>query len=208
MELKSFMKWRMRRRLSIIRAILKSSLFIGVIIVAAAAVSIICSNVHLFTVAAANWNDMFLSAMAPNRPKYDELPPICRDILIQYSDHINKLGYSLLELFSDALGLEPNQLKNIGCGDGYFIMGHYYPPCPEPELAIGANSHTDAGFLTILLQDLLGGLQVLHENNWVNVAPVLGAFVVNVADLLQLVSNDKLKSINHRVLAQKAGPRI
>ncbi|KAK9724361.1 hypothetical protein RND81_05G067300 [Saponaria officinalis] len=51
-------------------------------------------------------------------------------------------------------------------------------------------------------------LQVLHDNQWVDIEPTPGAFVVNIGDLLQMVSNDKLKSVNHRVTANSVGPRV
>ncbi|KAA8527751.1 hypothetical protein F0562_035380 [Nyssa sinensis] len=79
---------------------------------------------------------------------------------------------------------------------------------PEPELTMGSSKHSDPDFLTILLQDHIGGLQVLHQNQWVNVPPVPGALVVNIGDLLQLISNEKFKSVEHRVLANHVGPRV
>ncbi|CAF2113430.1 unnamed protein product [Brassica napus] len=55
----------------------------------------------------------------------------------------------------------------------------------------------------------IGGLQVLHGQYWVDVPPVPGAFVVNIGDLLQLISNDKFISVEHRVVANGAAqPRI
>jgi isopenicillin N synthase-like dioxygenase len=96
-----------------------------------------------------------------------------------------KLGILLLELLSEALGLNPNHLNDIDCSEGLALVCHYYPACPQPELTIGASKHADNAFLVVLLQDHTGGLQVLHQDKWVDVPPVPGALVVNIGDLLQ-----------------------
>ena len=108
------------------------------------------------------------------------------DALFEYAEQVKNLGSTLFELLSEALGLKPSYLTDIECNQGQIILCHYYPPCPQPELAIGTSRHSDSGFLTILLQDEIGGLQILHEDQWVDVTPTPGAFIVNIGDLLQV----------------------
>nr|XP_043628534.1 1-aminocyclopropane-1-carboxylate oxidase homolog 1-like [Erigeron canadensis] len=166
------------------------------------------TNFDLFTAPVANWRDTFYVTMAPNPPHPDELPLSCRDILMEYSSQMMKLGSCVFELTSEALGLDRDHLSNMGLTEGVAVLGHYYPSCPQPELAIGTSTHSDSGFITILLQDHIGGLQALHENQWTDVPYIPGALIVHAGDLLQLITNDKFLSVEHRVLAKKAGPRI
>ncbi|WJX76199.1 hypothetical protein P8452_59642 [Trifolium repens] len=127
---------------------------------------------------AANWRDTFGLTVAPDGFKPEELPPICRDIVIEYSQKITDLGFTIFELLSEALGLDPSYLKELNCAEGLYI------------------------------QDQLGGLQILHDDKWVNVPPVHGALVVNIGDLLQLITNDRFVSVYHRVLSHNIGPRM
>ncbi|KAJ0945843.1 putative deacetoxyvindoline 4-hydroxylase [Helianthus annuus] len=194
------------------------------------------SNFDLYAAPVTNWRDTFYCTMAPNPPQPHELPPPCRDILLEYSKQVMKLGVCLLELMSEGLGLDRNHLLDIGCADGLGVLGHYYPSCPQPELTIGTREHNDNDFITILLQDHIGGLRVFYQDRWIDVPPIPGALVVNAGDLLQaslspstlslslsisnthrvtcfnivllLITNDKFVSSQHKVVANKVGPRV
>ncbi|GJY67390.1 RNA-directed DNA polymerase, eukaryota [Tanacetum coccineum] len=103
-----------------------------------------------------------------------------------------------------------DKLKEWSCLEGRINISHYYPQCPQPELTLGLTSHTDPCVLTVLVQNEIGGLlQVKCGEQWVEVEPVPGAIVVNIGDLLQMMSNDIYKSVEHRVLANNVeGARV
>ncbi|GJM90589.1 hypothetical protein PR202_ga06888 [Eleusine coracana subsp. coracana] len=167
------------------------------------------SNYDLFWAPAASWRDTLFLDMSPTPPSPEEIPPACRDIVFEYTRQVQSLCSALLGLLSEAMGLHSGYLdRDAGCLDGLSVAAHYYPPCPEPHLTLGAVKHTDATFLTVLLQDGVGGLQARVEDSWVDVPPVPGALIVNVGDFLQVMSNDGFRSVEHRVVAASDGPRV
>ncbi|TKW04509.1 hypothetical protein SEVIR_7G114500v4 [Setaria viridis] len=169
------------------------------------------SNFDLFQSAAANWRDTLFCDLAPDPPLPEELPEVLRNVIMEYGDAVMKLGLRVSELLSESLGLSSGHLREMGCMESLHAVCQYYPPCPEPHLTFGIKSHTDPAFFTVLLQDgSTGGLQVLvdrgggHRRTWVDVPPLPGSLTVNIGDLLQLVSNDRFRSVEHRVPAIKS----
>ena len=86
-----------------------------------------------------------------------------------------------------ALRMEVNEMKELFEDGSQAMRMNYYPPCPQPELAIGLNPHSDATGPTILLQvNETEGLQIRKDGMWAPVKPLPNAFVVNIGDMLEV----------------------
>ncbi|GFS44721.1 2-oxoglutarate (2OG) and Fe(II)-dependent oxygenase superfamily protein [Actinidia rufa] len=109
-----------------------------------------------------------------------------REIIVEYSAHMKALAQMLLSLMSESLGLPSSRIEEV-VGEFYQnITVSYYPPCPQPELTLGLQAHSDMGAITLLIQDDVGGLQVLKDGEWINVHPFSDAIVVILADQTEI----------------------
>ncbi|KAL3536088.1 hypothetical protein ACH5RR_004549 [Cinchona calisaya] len=159
------------------------------------------SNNDLYRSEAACWHDSLQMWMSPQPPKADDIPEICRRQVVEWDAHATKVAENVMELLSLGLGLEAGKFKTLTFCDSRALVGHIYPPCPQPDLTMGITSHTDPGIITVLLQNQVQGLQVKHGDQWVDVKPLPGGLIINIGDFLQIVSNGEYKSVQHRVLA-------
>ncbi|KAL2658766.1 hypothetical protein AAZV13_03G044800 [Glycine max] len=163
-----------------------------------------------------DWSDYFFLHYMPcslrDQAKWPALPTSLRSIISEYGEQIVKLGGRILEIMSINLGLREDFLLNAFGGEndlGACLRVNFYPKCPQPDLTLGLSSHSDPGGMTILLPDEnVSGLQVRRGEDWVTVKPVPNAFIINMGDQIQVLSNATYKSIEHRVIVNSDKDRV
>jgi len=139
---------------------------------------------------------------------------VSSDIIEEYKKEMQKLARRLTWLMLGSLGIAKKDLKWAG-STGESKKGsaalqlNYYPACPDPDQAMGLAAHTDSTLLTILYQSNTSGLQVLKEGiGWITVPPIPGGLVVNVGDLLHILSNGLYPSVLHRAVVNRTKHRL
>ncbi|CAM8963598.1 unnamed protein product [Rhodiola kirilowii] len=163
-----------------------------------------------------DWSDYYFLHYHPvclkNPNKWPALPLSCRDSIDEYASEVVKLCKKLMRILSVSIGLEKNRLQEaFGGEEGYgaSLRVNFYPKCPEPHLTLGLSPHSDPGGMTLLLPDQhIAGLQVCKDGKWVTVKPAPHAFIVNIGDQIQVLSNAIYKSVEHRVIVNSDKERV
>lgn len=116
--------------------------------------------------------------------------------------HFEKSGTALLQAIALYLELNEHYFDNhIEKGNSILRCIHYPPITSEPKSAIRAEQHEDINLITLLVGASADGLQILtKQKEWVNVTSLPEQIVVNVGDMLQRLTNNRLKSTTHRVV--------
>ena len=136
-----------------------------------------------------------------------------KDLIEDYFDACEQLARRLLEAISSNLGMPPEHLnRGFGPSHSSFLRLNYYPTNPNVALSengnLGVNQHTDAGALTLLLQDDQRGLEVFHRDRWNLIEPHADALVINIGDIIQVWSNDHYRAALHRATTNASNPRF
>lgn len=114
-------------------------------------------------------------------------------------------------MLSLGLGLEEGRLeKEVGGLEELLLQMkiNYYPKCPQPELALGVEAHTDVSALTFILHNMVPGLQLFYKDKWVTAKCVPNSIILHIGDTIEILSNGEYKSILHRGLVNKEKVRI
>ncbi|GAA1313450.1 isopenicillin N synthase family dioxygenase [Pseudonocardia xinjiangensis] len=133
--------------------------------------------------------------------------PDLRERVLTWQDEALRVTREVLRALSVALGQDEAYF------DAWFddesslhVKIVHYPGRPTPADDQGVGAHKDYGYLTLLQQDEVGGLQVLAPGGgWIDAAPMPGAFVVNIGEMLEIATQGYLTATRHRVLSPAAG---
>ncbi|CAL2242202.1 unnamed protein product [Prunus armeniaca] len=169
------------------------------------------TSFNVKTEAVSSWRDYLRLHCYPLEDYMHEWPsnpPSFREDVAEYCRNVKGLAERLLEAISESLGLEKDYLNRALGKHGQHMAINYYPPCPQPELTYGLPGHADPNVVTLLLQDDVAGLQVFDKGRWVAVKPMPHTFIVNIGDQMQVVSNDRYKSVLHRAVVNCDKERV
>ncbi|KDP22220.1 hypothetical protein JCGZ_26051 [Jatropha curcas] len=160
------------------------------------------------------WGDLFYIVTLPTHSRkphlFDNFPPSFRDAIEAYSEELQGLANKIFNLVIKALGILEVDYITESFEKGWQAMRmNYYPPCPQPELVMGVNPHSDASGLTILFQlnDVVG-LQIKKDGVWIPVKPIPNAFIINIGDMLEILTNGIYPSIEHRATINSSKERL
>jgi isopenicillin N synthase-like dioxygenase len=145
-------------------------------------------------------NDDLKAFYPPNR-LVEELPAFNQAGKKIYQS-LEETGKHMLRAIALFLGLDETYFdKLIHNGNSILRPIHYPAITGEPNDAIRAGEHEDINLITLLVGASADGLEVLNRHNeWIGVTEVENHIVVNVGDMLQRLTNDRLRSTTHRVV--------
>ncbi|XP_072963983.1 S-norcoclaurine synthase 1-like [Typha angustifolia] len=150
-----------------------------------------------------DWADMYFIVIQPvqnrNMRLWPTKPSIFRDSLESYSVELKKVADCLLRSMAVNLGIDPEKFSSKF--ESQTMRFNYYPPCRYADKVLGLSPHSDGAGLTLLLQaSQVEGLQIKRDGSWLAIKPLPDALIVNIGDLLEVLSNGKYKSIEHRAV--------
>ena len=135
--------------------------------------------------------------------------PLYKHAFMAYYHAVYALSKDLFSILAQSLQISPEFFQDFLTDEVSLARFLHYPPTPPIETARGVGAHTDFGAMTLLWQDDVGGLQIFHPmvQDWIDVDPVPGAYVVNLGDMMQVWTAGLYKSTLHRVVNRSGKER-
>lgn len=142
-------------------------------------------------------------------------PPDFEAVTREFSAAVHALGIRISVLIAQALGLSKQPALSLSDKHTSFTRLNHYPvvdplahSSAPPVGPFGISHHTDAGVVTVLLQDAVNGLQMQHQGNWIDVPARPHTLTINLGDMFQVWANDQITAPQHRVLASTTTERF
>ena len=172
----------------------------------------------------ADWKEIFDLGQENNgksvelETPWPSVPVGFKESALRWHAHCNHISLIVIQALCVSLGERPDRLSAyFEPANTSFLRLNYYPLCSDPATPsedlpeqghLGIHHHTDAGAVTVLLQDAVAGLQFKHRDAWCLVPAIENELVINLGDLMQVWSNGTYKSPVHRVLANSQEERF
>jgi isopenicillin N synthase-like dioxygenase len=163
-------------------------------------------QVDLWTEHAARPGDVtppYLRLLGPNQWLGDDILPGFEDTLTTWFRELGGLAGQILRVLAVGLGLPENHFEALfGTEPMSLTKLIHYPATPPDQF--GVNAHHDTGFLTVLAAGETPGLEVENAaGDWIPLAPVPDAFVVNLGEILQAMTGNYFVATPHRVVTKE-----
>ncbi|MAK35050.1 MAG: flavonol synthase [Flavobacteriaceae bacterium] len=115
---------------------------------------------------------------------------------------LEKTGIYVLRALALYIGIDEHYFDHWASNGNSILRPIHYPPITEePKGAVRAGAHGDINLITLLMGASTGGLQVLRKDGeWIDAIPNEDELVINVGDMLERHTNNKLRSTIHRVV--------
>lgn len=160
-----------------------------------------------------DWGDALILHMFPSKLRklkfWPTTPLGFKEAIEVYSAEVSKIAEQLIGSISLLLGMNKDRLLSLHEEVIEMLRINYYPSCSRPDQVLGVSPHSDSSTITILLQDEdVTGLQIRHNGSWLPVKPIPNALVVNLGDALEIWSNGRYESIEHRAITNEHKARI
>ncbi|PZO81215.1 MAG: isopenicillin N synthase family oxygenase [Mesorhizobium amorphae] len=144
----------------------------------------------------------------PNQWPDEASLPGFRETIDAYVEAMGTLARKMARAIAISLNMPADSLDRYFDEPTTFLRLLHYPTQKQEEGLFGSAPHTDYGFITLLAQDDVGGLEVKNKaGEWVPAPPVPDSFVMNVGDILARWSNDQFVSTPHRVINRSGRER-
>ncbi|KAK7373763.1 hypothetical protein VNO80_07183 [Phaseolus coccineus] len=131
------------------------------------------------------------------------------EVIEAYTNEVRRVSKEILSSWSVIMWMQKHVFPGLHKESLEGFRVNYYSPCNTPEQVLGLSPHSDTSTITLLMQDdVITELEIRHQGGWVPGIPISDALVVNVGDVIEILTNGRYKSVEHRAVTNKNKKRL